>query len=220
MALILRGLIFDMDGTLADTLPVCFAAFRAALGSADVTMTDAELEAHFGPTEEGIVRKLVPPARGDDAVRVYHETYEREHRLCTEPYPGLREAIAQLRARGVRLAVATGKCALSAQMSIRVLGLERVFDRVESGSDEKFVKPDLLRRIIAHWGFPPETCAYIGDVPWDISAAHEVGAIGLSALWGEEADAGAHRAKCPDAVFETVGAYQEWIDTEVNPPAG
>ena len=53
----LRGVIFDLDGTLADTLPVCYAAFRAAFHRyvPERTFSDAEITSFFGPNEEGVI---------------------------------------------------------------------------------------------------------------------------------------------------------------------
>ena len=57
----LGGLIFDLDGTLTDTLPVALAAFREAVRVySDRSYTDEEIVARFGPTEEGMLQRLVP----------------------------------------------------------------------------------------------------------------------------------------------------------------
>ena len=59
----LHGVIFDLDGTLGDTLPACFVAFRRALeGFSAREYTDAEIAALFGPSEEGMIQRLVPEA--------------------------------------------------------------------------------------------------------------------------------------------------------------
>src|SRR5689334_4468815 len=73
------GVIFDLDGTLADTLPMAFAAFRFALsGLVDRQYTDEELSALAGPSEDGILRRLVPAA-WPTAVERYLAEYARRH---------------------------------------------------------------------------------------------------------------------------------------------
>ena len=213
----IRGLIFDMDGTLGNTLPVCFAGFRRALEAFGVVMSDAEVVARFGPTEEGIIRGLVRPEQGDEAARIYRETYEQVHaEICPEPFEGIREAIESLRRSGVRLGVATGKGAHGAAVSIRQFGFADVFDVVETGSEERFVKPELLRRILARWDdLDPASVAYLGDVPWDADAAREVGAQALLAAWNAGADIEGLRAKKPLALFHTVAEFRAWISGNI-----
>jgi phosphoglycolate phosphatase-like HAD superfamily hydrolase len=57
----IRAVIFDLDGTLGDTLPLCIKAFRASIEPlASRTFSDAEIVATFGPSEEGTIRMLIP----------------------------------------------------------------------------------------------------------------------------------------------------------------
>src|SRR5262249_40149596 len=73
----LEAVMFDQDGTLVDTLPVCYVAFRRALERAGAApMTDGEIHAMFGPSEEGMFQRVLP----DDwqrALPAYFEEYER-----------------------------------------------------------------------------------------------------------------------------------------------
>lgn len=129
----LKGFIFDLDGTLGDTLPVCFAAFRETfrfyLGR---DYSDREIRAMFGPTEEGILQKLLAE-HWEEGLRHYLDAYREAHALCAEPFPGMREALDLLRANNVRLAVVTGKGPRSAELSLEALGLVDAFDMVEIG---------------------------------------------------------------------------------------
>ena len=105
----LRGMIFDLDGTLADTLPVCFAAFREVFRNyLGRDYSDQEIRAMFGPSEAGILKRRVPE-RSEEALADYLGAYERHHRMCPEPFPGIREILERLGRHGVRLAVVTGK---------------------------------------------------------------------------------------------------------------
>ena len=57
----LKGIMFDLDGTLGDTLPVCFASYRRVFREfLGCHYSDHEITALFGPTEEGIIQQLVP----------------------------------------------------------------------------------------------------------------------------------------------------------------
>jgi pyrophosphatase PpaX len=207
----IAGVIFDLDGTLADTLPVCFAAFRETfqrrLGRA---YSDAEIYAMFGPSEEGIMQRLFAD-RWRDALAEYLAAYERAHDACAAVFPGIDAALAMLRERGVRLAIVTAKGPGSAEISARRLGLERHFDIIESGSAEGGIKPERIRRVLTRWDLPAAQAAYVGDSVYDVQAARTVGTLPLAAGWAATADIARLRDAQPDALFETVEQFSAWI---------
>src|SRR5690349_12969892 len=104
----LSGIIFDLDGTLGDTLPVCFRAFRHAIHEfTGRSYTDQEIRATFGPSEEGIIQKHVPD-RWRECLELYVHAYETEHSKHREPFPGMHDALSLLGQHGIRRAVVTG----------------------------------------------------------------------------------------------------------------
>lgn len=216
----LDGMIFDLDGTLTDTFRVCFTAFREALrpitGRAH---SDEEIMARFGPSEEGMLQRWVPD-RWEECLRLYLAAYEREHRRTARTFPGVETALELLRARGIPLAVVTGKGPHSAAISLAQLGLAPYFDCVETGSPEGGVKPRCIQRVVERWGVPANRVAYLGDVPSDVEASRVVGVRPLAAAWEERSDAGALRALHPLAVFDAVPQFIRWIETTVEPRAG
>src|SRR5690242_17857694 len=114
----LRGVIFDFDGTLANTIPMVLVAFKEALRHAGLREhTDAEIVALFGPDDAGILQRLVGDG-WEDAYRVYLAAYEREHDTTPDPFPGIQPALDLLVERGVQLAIVTGKGADSAAISV------------------------------------------------------------------------------------------------------
>lgn len=120
-AIKLKGIIFDLDGTLGNTLPICFTAFRCVfekfLGR---HYTDGEITALFGPSEEGIIERVVPH-ESQACMQVYLDEYERAHALLSEPFPGIESALRSLKQNGTALAVVTGKGERSAAISLRCL---------------------------------------------------------------------------------------------------
>jgi pyrophosphatase PpaX len=216
----LHGMIFDLDGTLTDTFRVCFTAFREALRPVTGrTHTDEEIMARFGPSEEGMFQRWVPD-RWEECLRLYLAAYEREHRRIARTFPGIETALDLLKARGIPLAVVTGKGPHSAAISLKQLGLAPYFDCVETGSPEGGVKPLCIQRVLERWGIPPSRVAYLGDVPSDIEASRLVGVRPLAAAWEERSDASALRALDPLAVFDAVPQFIQWIETTVEPRAG
>ncbi|MBI2115168.1 MAG: HAD family hydrolase [candidate division NC10 bacterium] len=213
----LAGVIFDLDGTLGDTLPVCFAAFRRALRKfSDRRYTDDEIAALFGPSEEGIIQQLVPD-HWQACLDTYLAAYEEESARRARLFPGIETALRLLSERGVVLAIATGKGAHSAAISLRHLNLAKHFDVVETGSPEGGVKPGSIRKILGKWGAPPHEVAYVGDAPSDIEAAVEAGVIPLAAAWATTSSAEGLGALGPLETFRSVGSFIAWIDANVGP---
>lgn len=207
----LSGVIFDLDGTLADTLPLAITAFRRAIEPlTGRTLTDAEIIATFGPSEEGMIRALAP-AHYDAALADYLRHYEALHDMVSEPFPDMRELLADLTARGVRVGLVTGKGAESAWLSLRRLGLEDVFEAVETGDPTGPRKAEGIRRILAGWGMPPAEAVYVGDAPSDVATAREAGVAVVGAAWAETTDRDLLVAEKPDALLVTVGELKDWL---------
>jgi pyrophosphatase PpaX len=211
----LRGMIFDMDGTLCDTLAVCISAFQRVferrLGRA---MSAEEVLEMFGPSEEGMIRRLIPVG-WEPAVAEYLAEYERLHDGRDLAFPGIERALELLRARGLLLGVVTGKGAASAAISFRHLGLAPFFDVVEAGSPEGGVKPEGIRRVLARWGFPPGEVAYAGDSPSDMADAIATGVIPLGAGWAATSTVRDPACCGAQVTFESVEGFCEWIEREM-----
>jgi pyrophosphatase PpaX len=216
----LQGVIFDLDGTLGDTLPVCCEAYRRAFDEfLGRPFTDREIIALFGPTEEGIIQRLVPD-RWQACLRTYLDTYEKVHVRYAQPFPGIEGALQLLRQRDVALAIVTGKGAHSAAISLRYLGLAHYFDAVETGSVEGAVKPLAIQKVVATWDVPLRQVAYVGDSAYDMEAAQEAGVIPLGAAWATTSDADSLNALIPLATFRSVESFIKWIDNNGEPTAG
>ena len=183
----LSGIIFDLDGTLADTMEVCLKAFQETLQHFDGrTISLRELYSLFGPSEEGILRHLLPNY-GDEAYKYFLHSYERCHEACTRPFPGVEKLLDDLRSLGLRIAIATGKSAETAEISMRILRLSSRVEKLETGFVDRGGKPELIRRVVEYWGFLPDQVAYVGDFPTDLYAAEEAGVLPIGAAWAESA---------------------------------
>jgi pyrophosphatase PpaX len=208
----LQGIIFDLDGTLGDTLPVCFAAFRETfrhyLGR---EYSDREIRAMFGPTEEGILQDLLAD-RWEEGLRHYLEAYREAHAQCPAPFSGISGVLRGLEQRGIPMAIVTGKGPQSAALSLEALGLAKFFDVVEAGSARGGVKPQAMRKVVAAWGLDPAHVACLGDAPSDIRSAHEIGAISLGAAWATTADYDLLATHDPHALFRQVSEFAAWVE--------
>jgi pyrophosphatase PpaX len=208
------AVLFDLDGTLVDTLPICYVAFRRALemGGA-ATLTDGEIHALFGPSEEGMMQRALP----NDWERVLPEYFEEYRRLlasCPAVVPELRAALALLRDRRVRTGLVTGKSPVTANMSLRQFGLDHVFEAVECGSPQGVVKAAAIRRVLERWQIAPEVAIYVGDGAADMLAAREVGVVAAGAAWAQGARVAELKAARADVIFSDAAEFLAWLDAQ------
>jgi HAD superfamily hydrolase (TIGR01509 family) len=190
-----RGLLFDLDGTIADTLPHIFRSFRHAVEPwVSRPPTEAEKVATFGPPERDcIAQMLTHPelawpgsiAHLDTADRRFHTYYQENHAAATV-FPGIRETFAFARSRGWNIAVFTGKGRRSAQFTLDDLELSQHVNHLVGGDDVAKGKPDPegVIQTLDRLDLTPAALLVIGDSPLDILAARAAGVKNAAALWG------------------------------------
>lgn len=207
----LQGVVFDVDGTLMNTLPVCVTAWRKTfLEYTGRLFDDDELQILHGPTEQGIVAGVVRD-RPEEAVKTFFQEYETAHHACTAPFPGISEILHELNTRSVRIAVVTGKGRPTTEISLKRTGLAGLFEHVLTGSDDGAVKDVRLKELSGLWNTEPARIAYLGDTAYDVSAARAAGMIPLSAAWAPTADVKALGEAGPYRLFRTTAEMLEWV---------
>ena len=108
----LKGLLFDWDGTLCDSLPVCVGAFRMTIQRyTGKELTTEEIMDHFGMNEKGILELKMAdrPEIWAEALEDYNVNYRKLHEKVRAPFPGLKDLIADMRKKGVIVGLITGK---------------------------------------------------------------------------------------------------------------
>jgi len=214
---VLQGVIFDLDGTLADTLDVCIEAFQYAIKAhTGDLLSPAEVVALWGPTEEGVLRAAVGP-EWEESVETFLSEYERLHVSVPEPFPGIRPLLDHLRTVGIPAAVVTGKGPRSAQISLEVLAIDDAFDAVEAGSIDGAIKAQKIRHIVERWEVPPAAVVYVGDHPHDAIEAHKAGTMAVAAAWSDHTDVEALRRSGPDEYFDSSIDFAEWLTNQTTP---
>jgi pyrophosphatase PpaX len=211
----ITALIFDMDGTLGDTIPSILIALRETFAHFTGRIySDDEILAMFGPSEEGIIRRHVPSDLYEPAMQYYLDRYADLH--ADQPFPGIRELMSHLKERGFRIGVATGKGPKTAAISMRAYGLDGFIDRLETGSTQGAVKPELIRNIMESWGLPANQVAYVGDAQSDMADARAAGVLPLGAAWSRSSTL--TDADTPYR-FTSVDALMRWLESATLQPS-
>jgi len=179
-----KGIIFDLDGTLIDTADLSMSAYHCALKQVlGREFSDSEIKSNFGPSEEGVIKRIAS-SQWQECLQKYHE-YEARSIDTVQVFPKIEEALRLLKERKILLAIATGRGENSCSALLKYTSLSSYFEVVEANSPENATKFPVIQRVINEWQLPSETVAYIGDTISDIEVAQQVGVIPLWALWSK-----------------------------------
>lgn len=184
----LKGILFDLDGTLIDTYALILESFRHAttqvLGH---TFPDEVLMAKVGiPLAEEMKDFSDDPAEQDELVRVYRAYNEAIHDERVRAFPGVVELVCALHGRGLRIGVVTSKRGPLARRGVAVCGLGEHVEFTIGSDDCPLHKPDPAPILMGceRLGLAPAECAYVGDSPFDIQAGNAAGCLTVAAAWG------------------------------------
>ena len=184
-------IVFDLDGTLLDTLDDLTAAVNFALTKNHLkTRTREEVRNFIG---NGIV-KLMERAVGEpekaDFTQILQDfkVYYKEHcSVYTKPYDGIMELLSALKNRGVKLAMLSNKADFAVKMLAKEyfgdLFLEAIGENEEAGIRKK-PAPDSLFAVLQHLGTDKTATVYVGDSEVDIQTAQNAGVDCISVTWG------------------------------------
>ncbi len=181
------AVLFDLDGTLVDTVPFILASVRACFEGYGRCPTDAEWIAGIGtPLREQLASFARDPADVDGLFARYRAFWLQHHDEMTALFPGAAEAVLALRAAGHPLAVVTAKIATGAERTLRHVGLWEAIDVVVAADTVERSKPDPMpvRYALARLGREPGEAVMIGDSNHDLAAGRAAGTATAGVLWG------------------------------------
>ena len=182
--------IFDLDGTLLDTLEDLFRAVNQALSAHTLpARTRDEVKSFVGNGVEMLIRRALP-AGSDEALTLsvladFKATYAAICKDNTRPYEGILPLLTSLREKGIRRAVVSNKF----DAATKALCAEYFGDLVEVAIGEradirKKPAPDTVMQALGELGVPAEGAVYVGDSDVDIETAKNCGMACISVAWG------------------------------------
>ena len=183
----LKAVLFDMDGTLGDTLPLCVEAYRQC--TAEITgrtPSQEEVVSWFGLSDRGVLAGLLGMSPDDPALPIdrFVAAYERLHsELAPAPFPGAVEMLQAVKAAGLRVGLISGKEHYTAMPTIAYYGMEGIFEWYGLGLPTHNCKAERLQQVMQLWDLQPEEIIYVGDAPSDIELCHSVGVRIINAGW-------------------------------------
>ena len=184
--------IFDLDGTLLDTLDDLAAAINAALDTHGFPQrTREEVRAFVGNGVVKLVDRAVPAGTAspekEKVLKIFKEYYSAHSRDLTQPYPGIPELVEELEKYGIRMAIVSNKFQTAVEELNTCYFRERI--PVASGENEaagirKKPAPDMVFSALKQLGSEPAHALYIGDSEVDVETAAAAGMDCMLVSWG------------------------------------
>jgi pyrophosphatase PpaX len=183
-----RVVLFDLDGTLVDSIDLIVGAAEHAFGQVFGTVPSrqeillgigtplAKQFAHYARDEAELERLIV----------TYREYQMTHHDVMTRPYDGVNDVVQRLDGAGRTLGVVTSKIEPLAHRALALIGLDPFFPLVvgiESTARHK-PDPDPLHFAMDRLGAETRETVYVGDSPFDLRAAKAAGVASIAVAWG------------------------------------
>ena len=185
-----KAVIFDMDGTILDTLEDMMLSINAALiAEGFPPRTIEEVRRFVGNGNHKLAERAVPAGTDEETVervfRAFHGHYRVHCADHTRVYDGIEALLRQLRARGVRTAVVSNK----ADYAVQDLAARYFPDLLDSAAGEtetvrRKPAPDGVLAVLRALDVPKKDAVYVGDSEVDIETAKNAGLPCISVTWG------------------------------------
>jgi pyrophosphatase PpaX len=181
------AVLFDLDGTLIDSIGLLLKCVHHTFEGRTPAPTDEEWVAGIGTP---LGRQLAPYAKDEEEVQqltARYRSFQREqHDRFTSAFPGVVETIMELDRRGHPMGIVTSKSNEMMHRGLQWIGVDEIM-RTTIGMDSCTVhKPEAFPVLLAlkELGYSPSEAVFVGDSPHDIQSGNAAGVVSVAALWG------------------------------------
>ena len=186
----MTGLIFDLDGTLANSIPYIIQTAQAVFRQLGKEFTDEEIIQYIGVPLLQTGEELLGPGRGQEYTDAYMRRYA-ESGFCPEPFPGVKDMLDSLTRAGAKIALCTSKRREPAHKNLKMMQIDRYFPVIVNSESGYGAKPDPGPALGAakELGLPPAECIFIGDSIHDIACGNRARMATVGVTWGASDEA-------------------------------
>ncbi|MCL5266542.1 MAG: HAD family hydrolase [Bacteroidetes bacterium] len=177
--------IFDLDGTLADTSQLIFDSFNFVMRKyKSLELTPREIMSYFGPPEEIAIKNILGD---DDFDTVWHDylSFYETHLWQSRLFAGIPELTKDLKRSGIHMAIFTGKGSSTTELTLKYHGLKEMFDIIVTGSVVANHKPNPegVQLALRQLAVESSRAVVVGDSLSDYKAASSAGTHFVAALY-------------------------------------
>lgn len=214
-----KAVLFDVDGTLIDTVDLHARAWVETFQHFGVDTTFEDMRLQIGKGGDQLLQGLLPPAmieaREHEIQEFRTALYKREYLSQARAFPGVRALFEQIRARGQRIVLASSGKADEVEAYKEIAGIADLIDDATSSDDAERSKPfpDIFQAAFSKLGLAsPSEAMVVGDTPYDAEAARQAGLATVGVLCGGFAQEALGAAGCV-AVYRDPQHLAEAYDT-------
>lgn len=210
----MKAIIFDFDGTLANTLPICYYAFQNVFKEFDnKDLSSEEIKAMFGPSETGIIRANLINSNKEQAIELYYKKYLENHSNLVKHNAEIDEMIKHLKGNGIKLGIVTGKARRSLDISLKALQMDQLFDAIITGDDVIHPKPhpEGIIQALSLLNVQNIEAMYVGDSDADIQAGSEANVHTVGVRWLQDYQTSEFKIE-PNSFFNNVNHFVDFLN--------
>lgn len=182
------AILFDLDGTLADSVDLILGAFRHTFNThLGAVPADQAWIAGMGTPLSSQIRALVADeALIEPMTATYRDWQNQHHDSLLREFVGVRETLSLLHDRGHEMALVTSKATEGAKRALRLMGIDALLTHVVGLDTTTSHKPDPepVLHALAQLRRQPHDAVFVGDSPHDIAAGNAARVFTVAALWG------------------------------------
>lgn len=181
----MAAFIFDLDGTLANTIPIIRRVARITSEQYGIPTTDEDIDRYIGVPLIVTGEEVLGKGRGEEYTLAYAKNYQA-HKSELQAFPGIVPMLQALAEAGAKMAIATSKREKPAHETLELIGAAPYFDIVlnsESGCGYKPAAGPALKAMEL-LGSKPEESWFIGDSLHDIACGQAAGIGTIGVTWG------------------------------------
>jgi HAD superfamily hydrolase (TIGR01509 family) len=187
--MVLSGYIFDVEGTLVDSVPQDILSLQESLSRFEITVPYEVLQLYSGLDGDQTLQLVAPDLPAEERKKVLEVRgmiYEEKYLKSVKPFIGVRDIFKELTARGGRIALATDCKGPELKHYRSLLNVDDLIDAMACGDDVDHGKPDprLVGLALRKLRVPADQAVMVGDTPYDSEAALGAGARAAGVLTG------------------------------------
>ena len=207
----MKNIIFDLDGTLGDTLPLCIDAFKKSISPfLNKKISVKEITRYFGISEDGIIKTFLPDHE-EEGMSSFISHYKKLLNENPDPFPGVHKLLETLKNNGHFITMVTGKNLKTALITLEQYDIAHYFSDIYPGSPTGEVKDHCINKLISKHSLNKQETVYIGDAVSDVNASRNCGISIIAAGWASTADIPALKAAKPDYLFTSFEDFSNFF---------